>query len=184
MAFRYHLPALQRAQIENALGVKWFGTDLYSLRYAFDSIAVANGALLDFPYADVSATNVQLSAGTVSARSLAAVRLDLLANTTCLAPLVLAEGGTLVLHGNVTDGFAVVSAPSVALGARGNIDLSDLDVTSLIGRTYRVVASETVSGTGANWRGRSADGLVCAKLEIRFDGVYARFSGGFRIIVR
>ena len=184
MAFRYHLPALQRTQIENALGVKWFGTEPYSLRYAFDSIAVANGATLDFPYADVTVTNAHLSVGTVSARSLAAVRLDLLANTTCAAPLALAEGGTLVLHGNVADGFAEVSAPSVALGARGNIDLSGLDVASLMGRVYRVIASETVSGIGANWRGRGADGFAYAKLETRADGVYVRFCGGLRIIMR
>ena len=184
MAFRYHLPALQRSQIENALGVKWFGTEPYSLRYAFDSIAVANGAALDFPYADVTATNAHLAAGALSARSFIAVRLDLLENVQCEAPLTLADGGTLVLHGNAADGFAAISAPSVALGERGNIDLSDIDVSSLLGRAYRIVASEIVTGTGDNWRGRSADGLAYAKMELRADGVYVRFCSGLRVIIK
>lgn len=185
MAFRYHLPSLQRKRIAAALGVKWFGSEKYSLEYAFDSVALSDGASLAFPYADVTVTNMTLTGGEISARSFAVHALDIAADSAMDAPLSLAERGTLVLHGNAADGLATVNVASCAFGESGTIDISNLETPSLCGRSYRIMETDSVSGSPAHWRGHCKDPAVRATLEVRADGVYATFRfNGIRLILR
>lgn len=184
MAFRYHLPDAQRSRIESALGVKWFGGDLYSLEYGFDSVAVTNGATLAFPYADVTVGSLDMAEGAVSARSVTATTLDLIEDSVCEAPLTLSDAGTIILHGSSSDGLSCISATSVSLGSCGNIDVSGIDVASMGARSFRIMATSSVTGTGARWKGRGADGIICARLKVCADGVYVKFGAGFHIMVR
>ena len=166
MAFRYALPKKQREQIRAALGVKWFGTETYSLRYGFEAVAVTNGAALAFPYADVTVTNLSL-AGTVSARS-----------------LTLPAGGTLTLPGDGADGFGEISVDSLTLGTGGHVVIPDVVGTALIGRSFKIASSENISGKASAWRGSSGDRSLRVVLEKRADGLYARFEGnGMMMIV-
>ena len=184
MAFRYVLPMRQRQQIRAALGVKWFGTDTYSLKYGFEDVAVTNGAAAAFPHADVAVTNLAL-AGTVSAKSLAVKNVDLLGDATVAAPLTVEAGGSIVLHGDGTDGFAEVSVDSLSIARGGSIVVPDVLDGRLCGRSYRVFSTANISGTGMGWSGKSADGSLRAQLESRADGLYLKFvSGGVRIIFR
>ena len=184
MAFRYALPMKQREQIRAALGVKWFGTETYSLRYGFETVAVTNGAALAFPYADVTVTNLTL-AGTVSAKSLSVKNLDVRGNATVSAPLTVGSGGRLVLGWNGVDGFACVDASSFAIEAGGTLELNGLASLPSCGSSYKVVGTETVAGSPAGWIWHSADRSMRAYLEKKADGLYVTFgSGGFRIIFR
>ena len=166
MAFRYVLPKKQREQIRAALGVKWFGTDTYSLKYGFENVAVTNGAALAFPYADVTVTNLTL-AGTVSARS-----------------LTLPAGGMLTLPGDGADGFGEIFVDSLTLGTGGHVVVPDVLGTALVGRSFKIASSENFSGRASAWHGCSEDRSLRVVLEKRADGLYARFEGnGMMIIV-
>ena len=184
MAFRYVLPMRQRQQIRAALGVKWFGSETYSLKYGFEDVAVTNGAAAAFPHADVTVTNLAL-AGTVSAKSLAVKNMDLLGDATVSAPLSIAAGGSIALHGDGSDGFAEVAVGSLSIARGGSIVVPDVLDGRLCGRSYRIFSTVDASGTGAGWSGKSADGSVRAQFESRADGLYVKFvSGGIRIIFR
>lgn len=184
MAFRYVLPMRQRQQIRAALGVKWFGTDAYALKYGFVDAAITNGASAAFPYADVTVTNLTL-AGSVSARSIAVKNVDLRGDATVDAPLSVARDGTITLHGDGADGFATVAVTSVTIANRGHIAVPDVPDGSLCGQAFRLFDTENVNGSGAGWNGRSADGSVRAQLESRADGLYVKFiSNGIRVIFR
>ena len=184
MAFRYVLPKRQREAIRAALGVKWFGTDTYALRYGFEGVAVTNGAAAAFPYADVTVTNMIL-AGTISARSLAVKNLDLIGDAVVSAPLTVGAGGRITLNWNGVDGFACATVSSLAIEAGGTLELNGMGSLPSCGSSYKVVGTETVSGSPAGWIWRSADRSMRVYLEKRADGLYVTFgSGGFRVIFR
>ena len=184
MAFRYVLPMHQRQQIRAALGVKWFGTDTYSLKYGFEDVAVTNGAAAAFPYADVAVTNLTL-AGTVSARSLAVKNLDIAGDAVVSAPLSVGSGGRIALNWNGVDGFACADASSLAIEAGGTLELNGLGALPPCGSSCKIVGTESVSGSSAGWIWHSADRSIRAFLEKKADGLYVTFgSGGFRVIFR
>ncbi len=184
MAFRYVLPMHQRQQIRAALGVKWFGTDTYSLKYGFEDVAVTNGAVAAFPYADVAVTNLTL-AGTVSARSLAVKNLEVAGDAVVSAPLTVASGGRIALNWNGVDGFACAAVSSFAIEASGTLELNGLGALPPCGSSYKIVGTESVSGSSAGWIWHSADRSMRAFLERKADGLYVTFgSGGFRVIFR
>ena len=164
--------------------MKWFGSETYSLKYGFEDVAVTNGAAAAFPHADVTVTNLEL-AGTVSAKSLAVKNMDLLGDATVSAPLSIAAGGSIALHGDGSDGFAEVAVGSLSIARGGSIVVPDVLDGRLCGRSYRIFSTVDASGTGAGWSGKSADGSVRAQFESRADGLYVKFvSGGIRIIFR
>ena len=184
MAFRYALPNKQREQIRMALGVKWFGTDTYSLKYGFEDVAVTNGAALTMPYADVAVTNLTL-AGTISARSLAVKNLDLTGEAVVSAPLTVGAGGRITLNWNGVDGFACATVSSLTIEAGGTLELNGVGTPPSCGSSYKVFGTETVSGSPAGWIWRSADRSMRVYLEKRAEGLYVTFgSGGFRVIFR
>jgi hypothetical protein len=183
MAFRYYLPAAQRAQIRNALGVKWFGTEKYALEFAFGDVSVSQGAALSMPYADVSVTNLAI-AGSLSARSVAVEKSLVIAGDSAVpAPVSLKPGATVSLRGR-EDGFFELQADSVALGDRGTVAISDWEGV-VCGQSFRIIKSSSVSGAASAWKARRPDGAMKAHLEAKADGIYVTFvSGGTKIIVR
>ena len=184
MAFRYALPKKQREQIRAALGVKWFGTDTYALRYGFRNVSVTNGATLAMPYADVTVTNLML-AGTISSRSLAVRDLDLIGDAVVSAPLTVESGGRISFSWNGVDGFACADAFSFAIEAGGTLELNGMGALPPCGSSYKVVGTETVLGSADGWIWRSSDRSMRACLEKKADGLYLTFgSGGVRIILR
>ena len=183
MAFRYYLPDAQRAQIRNALGVKWFGTDNYSLEYAFDNIDVSPGAGLSFPYADVTVTNLAI-AGDILARTVSIEKsLNVNGDSTVSAPLAMKSGGTISLSRD-EDGFSELEVDSINLGSRGIISISDWEGI-VCGQSFRVIKSSSVSGVPSGWKARRSDGVLKASFESKSDGLYLNIiSGGTRILVR
>ena len=180
MVFRYRVPDNERFRVDRALMAKWFGSENVC---TYGSLSVTNEAVLAFPYADVTVTNLTL-AGTVSARSLAVRNLDIVGGATVSAPLALSAGGMLALCWDGS-GFGEVAAESFSIGDGGTLAIHNADVASLCGRSFRVVACNDISGTGAGWIWHSADRTVRAVIEKRADGIYVTFgSSGFRVFFR
>ena len=186
IAFRHHIPERLRENISSALGVKWFGTDDYSLEYHFDCITVTERAKLSFPYADVIATNL-FAEGTLVARSLEVKTLDISGGSVLEAELKMMQGGTIVLRYDGNGALASCAANSFDVGEEGGkLDLSNVDPVDLIGRSFRIVETTSATGAIARWKGRpETQDAVYAVLESQADGVYVKFKGcGMRIVVR
>ena len=184
MAFRYALPMVQRTQIRNALGVKWFGTEKYSHCYGFENITISQGASLSLPYAEVSVTNLTVG-GNLSSRTISVSKaLAVTGDSTVSAPLSLKSGGTFTIVRNDAGDFFELEADAFSIESKGLIEISDWDGL-LRGESYRVVESESLSGDASGWRGRNADSTVKARFEMRSDGLYLKFeSCGTCIIIR
>ena len=181
LLFRYRMPTDERFRLDRALRAKWFGDANVC---AYGSLAVSDGAAAAFPYADVAVTNLTL-AGTVSARSLAVKNLDVVGDAVVSAPLPVGSGGRLALNWNGVDGFACADASSFAIEAGGTLEVNGLGALPPCGSSYKVIGTETVSGSPSGWIWHSADRSVRAFLERKADGLYVTFgSGGFRVIFR
>ena len=184
MAFRYALPMNQRTQIRNALGVKWFGSEMYSHDYGFDDIDIAHGASLSLPYANVTIRNFEI-AGSFSSRSLSVLEvLSIVGDSDVDSLLSLKSGGTLSVSRKEDGSFAEVKVSSFAIEQKGVIEISEWDGVEC-DKEIRLVKSDVIKGDASKWVGRNPDGTIKARFKVGADGLYLTFeSTGLRIVVR
>ena len=175
LMFKAYLTDRLRMRISGALCSKWRG-DTNEWEYA--SVAVAAGATLNHPYADLTPESLEL-AGTVSAVSVKPKALRVAGAAAAVdGVLVLGEGGRLEIGGDYESGLACVSATSVNVSGRGTLVFTGEVSPRFIKSERRVVASSDVTmAEGAYW---TAPSLVPrgmrAVLRAKADGLYVEFS--------
>ena len=175
LMFKAYLTDRLRMRISGALCSKWRG-DTNEWEYA--SVAVAAGATLNHPYADLTPESLELS-GTVSAVSVKPKALRVTGASAAVGGvLVLGEGGRLEIGGDYESGLACVSATSVNVSGRGTLVFTGDVSPRFIKSERRVVASGDVTmAEGAYW---TAPSLVPrgmrAVLRAKADGLYVEFS--------
>jgi hypothetical protein len=181
--FRNQIPDTQRAKINAALGVKWFGGERYTLEHEFESVAVAEGAKASFPYADVTAESLALS-GTVSARSIAVDRMSVNGGMVDSA-LKLADGAEISILRLPDVEKGAFAANQVEFAGSGSVklgfDSAEKDIVNDI---------KLISAGGGNpvrvrgWKDYTSDLKYIGSLCRKADGYYATGIMGLRLVVR
>ena len=183
--FRNQIPDAQRAKINAALGVKWFGDERYTLEHEFESVSVAEGSSASFPYADVTAQSLTLS-GTVSAKSIAVDRMSVNGGMVDSA-LKLADGAEISIQGLPDVEAGAFAANQVEFAGSGSVKLGFDSAEKDIVNDIKLISA---GGGGENpvrvrgWKVYTSDLKYIGSLCRKADGYYATGIMGLRLVVR
>jgi hypothetical protein len=183
--FRNHIPEAQRLNIIAALGVKWFGTDKYSLSHSFSSVSVAEGAGVSFPYADVAVDELILS-GKLSARSVSPVCLTVQGGEID-AELMFPDMAKLRLSALPDEDKGAFLATSVGFAGRGSVKLAFADAEAAARSGFKIIDAENGPETPERirgWKVFDGNAVRIGSLCRKADGYYVTGDIGFSVIVR
>jgi hypothetical protein len=183
--FRNHVPEAQRLNIIAALGVKWFGTDKYSLDFEFDSVSVAADSKASFPYANLSLDALEL-AGVIHAKRVSAKTVST-AGGVIEGELSLPDRAEIVLTAKPDAGEAAFSASSIDLAGRGKVKLmfDGAGEAAIAGFQLASVpggpeTEERVRG----WKVLDGDGKYIGSLVRNQQGIGVNSDIGLAVIIR
>ena len=184
LLFKEYLTDRTRMRVSGALCSKWRGD---TNEWAYGAISIAAGATLNHPYADLVPESLEL-AGTVSANSVRPAAMTVAGDEGSVdGTLVLGKDARLVLSGDLESGFSTLSASAVEVTGKGSVAFSDpssINPVELIGREFRLVATDSaaVQFAAARWRVPDFGIGVRAVMKAKADGLYAEFVGSGVVI--
>jgi hypothetical protein len=184
LMFKSHLTDRFRMRISGALCSKWCGS---ANDWAYGSLRVASGAMLNHPYADLVPETLEL-AGKLSAVSVRPKSLKIVGTAGEIdGELKLTEGGSIAVTGNPEEGFESLRAASVLASGKGNIKIMFPNPSAYIGEEYRIIESANVVGNqDFQWRASALQGTgTRVSLKAKSDGIYLSFDGsGMTVIIK
>ena len=172
-----------RSRISGALNSKWRNA---TNEWVYGEIAVATGATLNHPYADLAVANLVLG-GSIAAPRVMPSTLTLPGSAAILdGRLELSDSGQIVIGVNQDGSFGTLRAQSVRVKGSGTIAFHGNISTALCGRTFRIVETSDVDAPGMSWKAPSLRGTgLRAVLSAKADGLYLTFeSSGFVVLFR